>query len=328
MPLFARCAAAAAVASIWGCTLAIKKPAKNASVDAPVQVEVDYSANVDHLKVKLDGQELPFYSSGWLFCPAPGSHVLDATGEVLIGAWNYGVSAATTPFAVGRCPLCFACGAGEQQDPATCRCCQGGTCDALLYANFGPFLYGSTSCSDPVAQANDCLNQNCLAICGNAPAGGSCDAFRNGPESLAVAFSPPSQVRLTWILLALSHQQGTNAYVVSIAEDAAGVPGAALETISLTGIRSWSFPVSTPLPVPSGLKPTLQANRRYWIVVSPGASDTLGCWNLARGDASDGGNQAANTTPGPNGVPSPAGPWSLVPAGQYNLRSAFEVDGR
>jgi hypothetical protein len=94
----------------------------------------------------------------------------------------------------------------------------------------------------------------------------------------AVPFTPVGNWTLTQIDLALAHTAGTNSVVVTLNADSGGIPGGILSTIgTLSGLPPFgsccAVETLTPdFPVTSGV--------HYWIVVSPGASDTVNEWNI------------------------------------------------
>jgi hypothetical protein len=127
-----------------------------------------------------------------------------------------------------------------------------------------------------------------------------------GPLTLrmvASSFTPSANYNLTQVDMALQFVSGTNQVDVSLATDGGGVP-------SGTTLASWSF---SNLPPYNGSccalqtetfssGPVLTAGITYWLVASPGGTDTAAGWM----HSSTGGtnpldyfNGAWNTTTGP-----------------------------
>ncbi len=90
--------------------------------------------------------------------------------------------------------------------------------------------------------------------------------------------------KLDTIELAAFYVTGTNALLVKVLEDNAGLPGSELESFSFTNLNgSGSILLDTSL-----LNPELSASTKYWLAAFPGP-DTRAAWND---------NSIGDTTPG------------------------------
>lgn len=138
-----------------------------------------------------------------------------------------------------------------------------------------------------------------------------------GPAELAYPFTVPvgSNYIFDSASLALSEGLGTDDSVtISLATDAAGVPGLILE--NLTGIVE-PFPIDTvPVTVTSSLNPLLNAGSIYWLIISPASGNGVN-WLTAN----------ILTTPDLQGILLSGGAWTASPllAG-FNNPGAFSVD--
>jgi hypothetical protein len=302
--------------------MSITSPVNGSSVTLPVLAQVTASQGVTVTDAKIDSTDLGTGLSGAgenIYYLSPGQHTLSCTGTS-----NYPSHLdASSTFTVASCPWCPACPNGGSVDPISGTCCQGGSCDVSLYRNFGPLVYSGCNTA---RGGSLCLNQNPDSICGGSVSG--CLAFASTSQALAVRFvntlSTPKTVRRIW--LPLYHVQGTNSYTVVVAQDANGVPGAALESISLANIQAYvSLPVSVALSVESSAHPSLAAGAAYWLVILPGDADTWAYWFAAPLDMGTSTNYLDTRSVGANNVPTLNGPWA--PRGsQAPLRPAFAID--
>ena len=99
--------------------------------------------------------------------------------------------------------------------------------------------------------------------------------------TLSNAFVMPSAMDVTvdGIDVAAILGSGTNAVVLSLRSETAGIPGATLESWTITGLGP--FGAANPLKsVTSVSRPTLLAGQRYWLTMSGGAADTVAGWNF------------------------------------------------
>ena len=111
-------------------------------------------------------------------------------------------------------------------------------------------------------------------------------------------FTPSNTVALSSLVAPLGVFDGPNHLDAFLLSDAAGHPGAVLETFSLSGLPG-GFPLPL-LTIPSALNPVLVAGQQYWFAAT-GGPETFGGWALTlyQGDPTDGG--ASRTVLG--GVP-------------------------
>lgn len=316
------------VAGAWGCaSLKITNPPKGATgLQNPQNFTVATTGTLGPMSMTVDGRDtLHINGQNWslvnnnMFFLDPGSHSISASAQDS-GGNNYSDSC-TFEIAAGGCPICYPPpGAGTYVHPFLGQVCSGNSCDFRAYANFGESFYSQCVGS----QANDCINQNAGALCGSA-GGNNCAGNSTGvTQLLAVQWQSPFAGVLAHIRVPLGHRLGTNSYELWVMTDNGGQPGTVLEHMTLTNIRAWTLPTVAPMHIYSVARPAMTANTKYWLLIGPGASDTVGSWNDAPFDAPTGGNLLANQTPGSNGVPGNSGPWvntSTVP-----LRPAFQID--
>ncbi len=109
-----------------------------------------------------------------------------------------------------------------------------------------------------------------------------------GYEAEAMAFTPGGNYLFSKIDIALQYGGiGTNSVVVNLATDVGGIPGATLE--------SWTVTPSTTgtgyETVTDSLGILLKGGTQYWIEATPGATDTTAIWNS---NLMDLGNAAVN----------------------------------
>jgi len=154
------------------------------------------------------------------------------------------------------------------------------------------------------------------------PLGSGHDWVLNGSptsfEALAAGFTPSTTCTVGNVIVPLQYWSGTNDFVVSLAaSNSSGTPDMASLLYSWGNVAVGSTVESL---APSSLV-TLTGGNQYWLVVTPGASDTLGSWNQTYPDAYT--SPMAVCTDGTNfsvmdhSSSSSWGYWSL----------AFEVDG-
>ena len=91
---------------------------------------------------------------------------------------------------------------------------------------------------------------------------------------LAAPFVPATMMAVSGVSLPLSYNSGTNGAVVSLASDSGGIPGAVLESWSVSNLPTSPAVISES----SKLTPVLQPGQTYWLVVQPLAADTLIAW--------------------------------------------------
>ena len=102
---------------------------------------------------------------------------------------------------------------------------------------------------------------------------------------MLMALSTPAPARvfmLTQIEVGIFNQSGTNSVMLSLDNSSGGLPGATIESWTLTGLPASPFPnngdiVQTVKPVSPV---SLVSGAEYWIVASPIAGDTTNIWAL------------------------------------------------
>jgi hypothetical protein len=108
------------------------------------------------------------------------------------------------------------------------------------------------------------------------------DASGRLPETwLAVAFTPSDNHLVTRVEAAISHFTGTNELVLSLNNDASGLPGTAIRTWNMTDLPAFgSCCVVATKEDAAGIPVT--AGTQYWIVVSTKgkSSNTFADWNV------------------------------------------------
>lgn len=104
-------------------------------------------------------------------------------------------------------------------------------------------------------------------------------------DTPAMSFVPTETGDVTEIDLAIGWVRGTNDVNVMLAADnEKTLPGSILASWSLTNLPTFgTLYAPESILVTNGL--TLNANVRYWLIISPGASDTWAAWNRNATDA-------------------------------------------
>jgi len=122
--------------------------------------------------------------------------------------------------------------------------------------------------------------QCCAGANVSGPAATNLGAFV-GQSQTAAAFTPTANYDLTQIDVALYFpgSPNTSGFILSLNEDAGGVPGKTIE--SWTGLAAPTLPVGTSSVVQT-VNPVstvqLIAGTQYWIVATPSASNTFDVW--------------------------------------------------
>jgi hypothetical protein len=91
-------------------------------------------------------------------------------------------------------------------------------------------------------------------------------------------FTPSTTATLGSITVAMGNVSGGNSVTLTLANDAGGKPGSAIETFNVTVPASFSGGSSL-ITVDSTTNPVLQAGTQYWLVAS-GAASNRNAWNL------------------------------------------------
>jgi hypothetical protein len=94
-------------------------------------------------------------------------------------------------------------------------------------------------------------------------------------SAIAEQFEVSQAANLSSVQVALNWNQGTNALVVRVALDNAGLPGAVLESFRVSATHG--FP-GTVVTANSTLNPLLASGLTYWLEVLPGDPTTYGDW--------------------------------------------------
>jgi hypothetical protein len=128
------------------------------------------------------------------------------------------------------------------------------------------------------------------------------------------SFTPSATEGLSQVDIALSAVTGNDLVVVTLNADSAGLPGGVLETWNVSGLPAFGTccVLQTLLPA---VPLTLTFGTTYWLVATPGATDTSAGWNV---------NNTGST--GPRAIQfSPGGEFSIF--GANDDRGAFDVIG-
>jgi hypothetical protein len=162
------------------------------------------------------------------------------------------LSSMTTPVVAGACLFLFAAAPAARAN--------------ILFSNLGPGSSYDTSEGNPVG-----------------------NAFDGFTYAQADTFTPLVTGYLVSLNLALSCGfVCTDNFTVSLNSDLSGVPGAALETFSVSGAVLGALGAANPLvSLASVLHPTLLPGTPYWVSVSADLNDTI-AWNWnSTGDTSN-----------------------------------------
>lgn len=128
-------------------------------------------------------------------------------------------------------------------------------------------------------------------------------------QETAMSFTATSASQLTQIDVALSFISGTNSVVLSLNSDVGGLPGAVVQSWTLTGLPGFGGCCAIETVTTNML---LSGGTPYWLVAAPGAANTEAGWNF---------NNIGLT--GLVAVDN-AGPWFYPP---HNELAAFDVLG-
>jgi hypothetical protein len=147
---------------------------------------------------------------------------------------------------------------------------------------------------------------------------------------IAVSFTPNQNGALRHIQVPIGLLSGTNSLQVWISADANNAPGQVLETLTVNSIRTQPQatgsvpPVDAPAHIFFSGNAQLTAGVKYWLVLGPGAADTVIAWNLTLEDLS---SPVPPTFLLNTSNSSVSGPWRLK-SNLAEVRPAFEVDVR
>ncbi len=130
-------------------------------------------------------------------------------------------------------------------------------------------------------------------------------------DAVGERFTPSQAGTLSQITLALEFEkQGTNEGTVSLRADNGRVPGAILESWSVSNLPTEDASFHTPISVTDAINEPLLAGTTYWVVVSTGASNGLS-WHTNNIDA-----HASHATSTDGGAS-----WST----DFTVQGAFQV---
>lgn len=303
-----------------------KDGSTNVTMPQPIEVTEQGQAWIDGISLdgvdmgRYNGSNFQYFPRSTLYYVPPGQHSLWVSAHDV--KTNQNISAGST-FNVSTCPLCYSCQAGMTVHPIEGQCCDNGRCDIRVFSNFGPSFFTNQKCQQALFPGSttyyydrDCISSNGVIISGAGTA---------NRRMYAVSFSVTGTATLTHIQVPISWQSGQNGVNISISADNNGSPGAVVETVNVSNIRTGSptITVDSPIHVFSAQRPTLTAGR-YWLVIAPAAANTVAQWNYALDDFSI----TNNTTLLINDTSSNVnGPWRRV-SNLVEPRPAFEIDVR
>jgi hypothetical protein len=130
-------------------------------------------------------------------------------------------------------------------------------------ASAAPVVFGDLGANNSFSNNGWCVTGANTGSCGSAVT-----------RYIAAPFVPSSTFVVSNITLPLSYMSGANGAVINLMSTSALLPGAVLESWSVSNVPSG--PVVT--SVSSKLNPVLQAGQTYWVDVEPLAGDTLVYW--------------------------------------------------
>jgi hypothetical protein len=117
-----------------------------------------------------------------------------------------------------------------------------------------------------------------------AGAGQTIQGTSLGYDAAAAAFTPASTVALGEIAIPLTFfgsGSDTDSAVISLASDSSGLPGADIESWNVSGLPLFGSSNSVLLTVAPTSTVNLTGGVQYWVVVTPGATNTEDAWNLS-----------------------------------------------
>jgi hypothetical protein len=104
--------------------------------------------------------------------------------------------------------------------------------------------------------------------------------FSGDNIAIGETFTPSTTGTLSRIVVALNYAFGTNAATISLQADAGGVPGAVLESFSVSNLPPLDGNYQTPTTVTDATNAALVAGTPYWVVASTTTDSSLG-WMLS-----------------------------------------------
>lgn len=136
--------------------------------------------------------------------------------------------------------------------------------DTVIASNMGPFNSYNLFSSWQISGASNSVNP--------------------GEESLGVSFTPTANFTLSQILVPLNGDfpQATNGVEISVDSSVNGLPGASLESWSVSADQA----AATLYTLSSNSSIPLKNGTTYWVTASPLADDTFVGWNWSGSDTS------------------------------------------
>ncbi|MGD0014742.1 MAG: choice-of-anchor R domain-containing protein [Bryobacteraceae bacterium] len=135
----------------------------------------------------------------------------------------------------------------------------------------------------------------------------------NEGDTQGFVFTPGATAQLSMIELAVGRFSGANELTVWLMSDAAGQPGASLESFVFSGAMT-SFGSTTIISANSVSHPLLNAGTQYWLIGAP--PDLINDW--------DAWNMNSITALGPRAIRIGAGSWSAT---SDDTQGAFRITG-
>lgn len=127
-------------------------------------------------------------------------------------------------------------------------------------------------------------------------------------------FTPSATEGLSQVDIALSAVSGSDSVIVTLNADSAGLPGSVLETWNVSGLPAFGTCCVLQTLFPA-VPLTLNLGTTYWLVATPGATNTSAGWNV---------NNTGST--GPRAVQSSSG-GAFTIFGANDDRGAFDIIG-
>jgi len=126
-----------------------------------------------------------------------------------------------------------------------------------VFSNFGPLDTFNTQDGFPVSGPKSLLGQSI---------------------TVAMGFTSPGNFTLSQIDVAVSYFAGVNDVVLTLNTDSGGIPGAIMESWTLTGLPNFGSDYA-PLTLTSVPGVRLDAGQIYWLEASAGEPTNLSVWN-------------------------------------------------
>ncbi len=138
-----------------------------------------------------------------------------------------------------------------------CLACSGWSFAATVFSNFGPSDSFNTQAGHSISGSKSPLGETITA---------------------AMGFTPQGNFTLSQIDVAVAHFSGVDDVVLTLNGDSGGIPGAIMESWTLTGLPNFGGDYS-PIALASIPGVMLNAGQTYWLEASAGDPTNLSVWN-------------------------------------------------